>query len=136
MNVASLELCRELYELSGIEWRPVVGLEKRFIVSTEGVVRSLPSRTGKGRERKPWINRENYCYIPYKDDKGKVRKLAVHRAVAEAYIPNPNSLPVVNHIDNDPLNNRLSNLEWVTVKGNVAHSIKTGTFVYFGREKN
>lgn len=50
----------------------------------------------------------------------------VHRLVAIAYIPNVDNLPVVNHIDNDKINNRRSNLEWCTQKHNVIHSKDQG----------
>lgn len=49
-------------------------------------------------------------------------KLSVHRLVADAFIPNPNNLPEVNHIDENKLNNYVGNLEWVTSAQNKQHS--------------
>ena len=46
----------------------------------------------------------------------------VHRLVAMAFIPNPNNLPIVHHIDGDPSNNDVSNLKWVTSKENRSES--------------
>ena len=57
---------------------------------------------------------------------GREYKLKVHRIVAETYIPNPNKLPQVNHIDGDKTNNTVSNLEWVSAKDNMRHAYQTG----------
>lgn len=54
------------------------------------------------------------------------RDVHVHRFVAETYLPNPNKLPQVNHIDGNKLNNDVSNLEWVTAKQNMVHAVDTG----------
>ena len=56
----------------------------------------------------------------------KYRFLSVHRVVAEAFIPNPDNLPQVNHKDKNRINNRVSNLEWVTASENINHSYKHG----------
>ena len=53
---------------------------------------------------------------------GKRKCKAIHRMLAEAFIPNPNNLPEVNHKDANRMNNSLDNLEWVTHGQNIKHS--------------
>jgi len=50
----------------------------------------------------------------------------IHRLVAKACIPNPNNLPQINHIDGNPMNNHVSNLEWCTQSHNQLHANATG----------
>lgn len=57
---------------------------------------------------------------------GLRKNFLYHRLLAEVFIPNPNNLPQINHIDGNPLNNDLSNLEWCTAKDNNIHAIKKG----------
>lgn len=57
---------------------------------------------------------------------GKVTNFAIHRLVAQTYLPNPNNLPIVNHKDADKTNNKVSNLEWVSEAGNLQHASKSG----------
>jgi len=57
---------------------------------------------------------------------GKQKHFYVHRLVAEAFIPNPYNLPMVNHLDGNPSNNDVTNLEWCTAKENVQHAYRTG----------
>lgn len=52
-------------------------------------------------------------------------KFLVHRLVAEFFIPNPNNYPMVNHIDSNPSNNNVNNLEWCDASHNQLHSFKT-----------
>lgn len=73
-----------------------------------------------------WSYKNSKFLIPYKTNylyvsiKGK--KHSIHRLVAETFIPNPNSYPVVDHIDDNPYNNHVTNLQWMTIQGNVKKS--------------
>jgi hypothetical protein len=62
----------------------------------------------------------------YKTVKINKTTMYVHRIVAMTYLPNPNNLPQVNHIDGNKLNNHNTNLEWVTNKENRTHAIENG----------
>ena len=57
---------------------------------------------------------------------GKYKTFSIHRLVAEAFLPNPNNFPVVNHKDGNKLNNRVDNLEWCTQSYNVKESYRLG----------
>ena len=61
---------------------------------------------------KQWVSGSGYYYVTL-SYKGKIKKFRVHRLVAAAFIPNPKHLPVVNHKDENKLNNAVENLEWV-----------------------
>jgi hypothetical protein len=108
-----------------IEWRPVVGFEGYYLVSSDGKIKSL-YRTQK--ILKPKSDKDGYkaCSL-YSPDSKKPKHVRVHRIVAEAFLDNPNRLPVVNHIDSDVTNNSVSNLEWCTILHNNTHGVKKRT---------
>lgn len=56
----------------------------------------------------------------------KKKYVNVHRLIASCFIPNPQNLPEVNHIDGNKLNNQVENLEWVTTRQNQLHAIAMG----------
>lgn len=64
------------------------------------------------------------CRVYFKD--GTSKSQGVHRWVAQAFIPNPDNKPFVNHIDGNKQNNHVDNLEWVTNQENVTHAKVTG----------
>lgn len=103
-------------------WLPIVGYEGLYEVSNMGRVKSLGNdRDRKEKILKPGNNGHGYLLVRLcKNRKGKW--FLVHRLVAEAFIPNPDNLPCINHKDECKTNNQVSNLEWCTHKYNVHYS--------------
>ena len=60
----------------------------------------------------------------------KKKQWSIHRLVATLYLPNPNNLPIVDHIDRNPSNNNLSNLRWSSYSGNAINASRTGKVPY------
>ena len=78
----------------------------------------------KGRVLKKQLNNKGYYYVYLSRDVGEKSKEYIHRLVAKHFVKNPFSKPCVNHIDNNPLNNIFTNLEWCTKKENTEWMIK------------
>ena len=105
-------------------WKDITGFEGIYQVSDEGRVRSLDRKDNIGVTHKGRIlvtqKRPNGYLCVHLSKNGKTKWFLVHRLVAEAFVENKNSdYTIVNHIDNNPVNNFASNLEWTTYKGNM-----------------
>lgn len=97
-------------------WKDIAGLEGMYQVSNLGRARSLDRtivyKNGrksfyKGKLLNNHVNNGGYVYVSIRHSKRK----ALHRLVAEAFLPNPDNLPEVNHKDENPANNCVDNLE-------------------------
>lgn len=77
-------------------------------------------------------NNKGYLFVCAKEE-GRRKNLLIHRLVAEAFIPNPENKPEVNHIDGNPHNNKVDNLEWVTSSENRKHAYRVLGRPCFGR---
>lgn len=127
-------------------WKPVKGYEELYAVSDEGNILSLPRIVSNGKwesVRKSKLLKQGergrgkllYKFVILSDGKGKVEHKAVHRIVAEAFIPNPDELEEVNHIDKNTKNNSVGNLEWCTKQYNIEYSKNKRVEQYYNGEK-
>lgn len=100
-------------------WRDIKDYEGLYQVSNLGRIKSFGN--GKTRKEKILKSRKDGCgyhfVTLYKE--GKVKTYKVHRLVAQAFIPNPDNLPQINHIDENKSNNCVDNLEWCDCKYNI-----------------
>lgn len=100
-------------------WKPIIGYEERYEVSNWGNVKSLRyGNTHKAKLLVPKCNNMGRLWVELRKD-GKSKCMLIHRLVAMAFISNPNDCPQINHIDENPKNNHVDNLEWCTGSYNV-----------------
>lgn len=112
------------------QWCDIAGYEGFYQVSNTGKVRTMEHSDRFGRtyeqiEMRQSVSRNGYLVLHLKA--GGHRKMAlVHRLVACAFLPNPDNLSDVNHIDGDKSNNNIDNLEWCTHSYNQHHAYNNG----------
>lgn len=89
-------------------WKDVVGFEGLYEVSSKGRIFSI--RTNK--VLKTCVSNRGYELVCLRDFDGKRKQYTVHRIVAKAFLENKNNCPIINHKDENKLNNSMNNLEW------------------------
>lgn len=96
------------------------------------------SESGRVKSHGKLINGET-CKNGYKrvhvSHNGEQYKFLIHRLVATSFIPNPDNLPCVNHIDGNKANNHVDNLEWCSYGENLKHAYDTGLRDLYGTAK-
>ena len=110
-------------------WKDIKEYEGIYQVSNMGNVR---------RKKDNYIfkinkNSRGYRIITLTKNK-KEYNLSVHRLVANTFIPNPDNLPQVNHIDGNKMNNKVDNLEWCTQSYNMIHAFKNKLEIKEGKK--
>lgn len=130
----------EQLNYEGEIWKPIDNADN-FRVSNFGRIKSIGRKVryehAKTRNEhfrylddiilKASYDKRGYKFVYIRRNDGRVKRFSIHRTVAQAFIPNPENLPVVNHKDGDKANNNVENLEWCTVQYNSQHSMKIGT---------
>ena len=118
-----------------IIWKDVPGLDNRFKANSNGNIwdkvendwvpyyfMSIRGYYTKGSKKPSGFGYLAFCY------KGKNHR--VHRVIAETFIPNPNNLPCVNHLNENPSDNRVENLRWATHKENMNNLVRNASEIY------
>lgn len=103
------------------KWKDIKDFSEKYEVSNYGKIRNkITNHIYKNTNKKGGYFRLNLYF------KNRKRTCLIHREVAQAFIPNPNNLPQVNHKDLNKQNNKVNNLEWCTRSENTIHAIKNG----------
>lgn len=117
---------KKMKDLKTEIWKPVKGFEGLYEVSNMGNVRSVDRYVMngnrccllKGKPMKPYLISTGYLMADLYKNSQRTHYL-IHRLVAEAFIPNPNDLPFIDHINTIKNDNRVENLKWCTCKENM-----------------
>jgi len=111
------------------QWRPIRGMETRYLVSDQGRVKTIKFRFGDEWVLKPKITAAGYHYVvlTHENEGNKLRAKGVSKLVAEAFLPNPMEYTEVGHLDADKSNNVVSNLVWIEHDKNVR---KKAAYIY------
>lgn len=104
------------------QWKDIAGYEGLYEVSNLGFVRN------KRKVLRPAKSNRGYLMVLLSKN-GKQKCFLVHRLVASTFCGVKEGCDIVNHIDNNPMNNTAPNLEWVTQKANVHHAARVGAKV-------
>jgi len=103
------------------QWIEILGYEGLYRVGNHGHIESC--WTGKWERLKPKLDTHGYHHVDLYLD-GKRTAQRIHRLVAQAFLPNPEEKPEINHKDGNKINNAVTNLEWATSSENNMHAFR------------
>ena len=114
-----------IYDCKNPKWLPVIinNKETKYIISNTGIIKNIITNEILIEK----YNHKGYKYVNLNNINSYENQL-VHRLVAEAFIPNPDNKPQVNHISGIKTCNWVGNLEWNTCQENIQHAVKMGLF--------
>jgi len=106
-------------------WKDIIGYEGIYQVSSHGRIKRIKPGKGAvvGRILKICPDTNGYAQLNLYNE-GEINHVQVHRLVAQAFLTCPSGNHQVNHKNGDPLDNRVSNLEWVTPSQNLKHAYR------------
>lgn len=116
-------------------WKDIINYEGYYVVSNLGRVKRIEHKDCNGHIYKERIlklsKQSNPGYLHVHLSKNGIAKWhSVHRLVAEAFVDKKEGCDIVNHLDNDPSNNKADNLEWTTHEGNMQYAAMQGRMKY------
>ena len=106
-------------------WKDVKGYEGKYQVSNLGRIKSIKFKNGNQEKILKLTDCKGYKIIRLCKD-GIVKSFKVHRLVAQAFIPNYNNMPIINHINGIKNDNNVENLEWCTYSHNETEAHRMG----------
>lgn len=130
-----MDIQQRITEISeeGELWKPCPGFEEKYLISSHGRVMGIGTyntcKKGELIKLHKKHGRNGYIQARFYDN-GRASTIEIHLLVAKAFIPNPDNLPMVNHIDEDKTNNHVENLEWCTNRFNIRYSNAKAVDVY------
>lgn len=114
--------------MNAIIWKSIIidGIKPYYEINTNGCIRNKYTN----KILKQTFDKERYLRVNLASTKKKSKRFLVHRLVALTFIPNPNNLATVNHINYDKANNSIENLEWMSAIDNIKDAKKHGRFLH------
>ena len=105
---------------------------KNFLINKKGQIKNQKTN----HIYKPYKTKTGYLLVTLPmGQRGKVKSIRLHKAIAETFIPNPNNYPIVHHKNENKSDINITNLEWTTSQGNTHYHLKIQKTPFFNNRK-